>query len=172
MTIFLTGAVRLVPQEEILREGQVYANNGWTLKDPTTHKVAITIKEQDIEALAQFLRNKKRDDKPSRWTDRNGNQREDQTVTLYLKGTEMAGNWVRLRAALNDGQQAAAGSAPRNRPSPPIRRGPGNPPPAPVQPSPAPAAAAATPALPLSDPFAAAPGSSTDASDDNAALPF
>lgn len=125
--IFLSGAIRTTSQQELLREGEVYAERGWELKDPTTHSVAITIDEGDIDALAAYLHQRPRDKRLKTWTDRSGQQHQTRTVTLYLKGTEMAGNWVRLRAALSlpSEQQPVAGAshAPaRQRPEPPVRR--------------------------------------------------
>lgn len=124
--IFLSGAIRIATPQELQREGEVYAQRGWELKDPTTHNVSITIDEQDIEALAEYLRQRPRDKRSRAWTDRRGIQHEARTVTLYLKGTEMAGNWVRLRATLDpeamDPQPSSSPAVGRARPAPPVRR--------------------------------------------------
>lgn len=170
--IHLSGAIRIATQQELEREGQIYAERGWELKDPTTHNVSITINEDDIEALATFLRERPRDKRARVWTDRRGIQHEARTVTLYLKGTEMAGNWVRLRAALNPqlDHQPTAAAAGRPKAAPPVRRTP---------PAPGPTAPARplTPAVPPPSMGWAAPQtrpetppSFTDDSDDE--LPF
>jgi len=125
--IYLSGSINLCSQADLEREAEFFATNHWELKDPTTHRVAVTVDESDIDALAQFLRNKPRDRKPKVWTDRNGEQHQAQTVTFFLNGTEMTGNWTRLRARLDpDGQSnlPQTGSAPtrQGRAAAPIRR--------------------------------------------------
>lgn len=171
--IHLSGAIRIATQQELQREGDIYAQQGWELKDPTTHNVSITVNEGDIEALARFLRQRPRDKRSRVWTDRRGIQHEDRTVTLYLKGTEMAGNWVRLRAALDPDAHAPQASQPpagaeRPRPAPPVRRsstGAAVAPAAPAAPTPEPSMAwAAPPARPETP-----PSFSSDADDE---LPF
>lgn len=124
--IYLSGSINLVPQTELQREAELFARNGWELKDPTTHKVSITIAERDIEAFCQYLRNRSRDRKPKIWTDRHGQEHQEQTVTFYLNGSEMTGSWTRLRARLDPQSKPAAsadGAGPgRQRQAPPVRR--------------------------------------------------
>ena len=141
MTIFLTGSIKLLAQEEIQREAERYAQNGWEYRDPTTHRVSVQIAQDDIEAFCNYLRNRPLDRQPKRWSDRDGNEHQTSTVTFFLNGSEMTGNWIRLRSALNTTPQAApqAAAAPvsqaRRTPAPPpVRRSPAAaPPPAPAQ---------------------------------------
>lgn len=126
--IYLSGAIRIATEQELMREAEVYAQRGWTLKDPTTHNVSITLDEDDLDAFASYLQQRPRDKRLRIWTDRHGVQHEARTVTFYLKGTEMAGNWVRLRASVGSqptqlpDQPAPAPDRPRA--APPIRRTP------------------------------------------------
>lgn len=125
MTIYLSGAINLVSQEELKREAEVYAQNGWEYRDPTTHKVSVQIAQRDIEAFCDYLRNRPVDRKPKVWRDRDGNEHQEPTVTFYLNGSEMTGTWIRLRSSLRTTPQAvaqqpsAAGHAPA-----PVRRAP------------------------------------------------
>jgi hypothetical protein len=97
--IYLSGSIKLLSQAERQRQADVYARNGWELKEPSTHRVSITLDETDIDAFCQYLRGRPRDHKM--WTDRNGQQHQSQTVTFFLNGCEMTGNWTRLRAGLD-----------------------------------------------------------------------
>lgn len=139
MTIFLTGSIKLLGQEEIQREAERYAQNGWEYRDPTTHRVSVTIAQADIEAFCDYLRNRPVDRQPKVWRDRDGIEHQAPAVTFFLNGSEMTGNWIRLRSALHstpqDSPQAGAATTPQ-----PVRRAPA---PAPVRRSPAPAAPAA-----------------------------
>ena len=114
--IYLSGAINLRTVEEMQREADIYQQNGWTLRDPTTHRVTVSIDEKDIEAFCAYLRNKPRDERMKTWTDRNGQQQQARTVSFYLNGTEMTGNWVRLRSRLDpvaqNSRPAAPGAAP------------------------------------------------------------
>lgn len=107
MTIFLTGSINLLAQEEIQREAERYAQNGWEYRDPTTHRVSVQIAQEDIDAFCDYLRNKIPDRKPKVWRDRDGNEHQTQTVTFFLNGSEMTGNWIRLRSALHTTPQAS-----------------------------------------------------------------
>lgn len=174
--IHLSGAIRIATEQELMREGEVYAQRGWTLKDPTTHNVSITVNEDDIEDLAAYLRQRPRDKRSRAWTDRRGIQHEARTVTLYLKGTEMAGNWIRLRAAIDPqapqpvSQASATGE--RQRPAPPVRRA------ATPQAAPAPAQSPAAALEPVDPSLAWActpdrpPVYTADGDDDDDELPF
>lgn len=132
MTIFLTGSIKLLGAEEIQREAERYAANGWEYRDPTTHRVSVQIAREDIDAFCDYLRNRPLDRQPKVWRDRDGNEHQTPTVTFFLNGSEMTGNWTRLRSALNSTPQAspqpgaAPGQAsPRRTPAPaPIRRSP------------------------------------------------
>lgn len=176
--IYLSGAINLVPQAELQREAELFARNGWELKDPTTHKVSITIAEQDIDAFCQYLRNRPRDRKPKVWTDRQGQEHQAQTVTFYLNGTEMTGSWTRLRGRFDPqakppavGGGSAVGAT-RSRPAPPVRRVSTPQPPADgFVPAPAVAAAAAVPAASPAAQWTAQP-SWNSAGDDDEDIPF
>jgi hypothetical protein len=127
--IYLSGSINLCNQAELQREAELYARNGWELKDPTTHRVSVTIDEADIDAFCQYLRSRPRDRKPKIWTDRDGQQHQVQTVTFFLNGTEMTGNWTRLRARIDPTARPAAAQAPATgqrqaRTAPPVRRSP------------------------------------------------
>lgn len=127
--IYLSGAINLSSQADLQREAELFARNGWELKDPTTHRVSITIDEGDIDAFCQFLRSRPRDRKPKIWTDRNGQQHQAQTVTFFLNGTEMTGNWTRLRGRLDPNarpgtSQGTAAPQPQARTASPVRRPP------------------------------------------------
>jgi hypothetical protein len=132
MTIFLSGAINLVSQEELQREADLYAANGWEYRDPTTHKVSVQIAQQDIEAFCDYLRSRPVDRRPKVWRDRDGNEHQEPTVTFDLNGSEMTGTWIRLRSKLNTTQQASppaaaatsAPAAPVRRAAAPVRRAP------------------------------------------------
>lgn len=118
MTIYLSGAINIVSQEELQREAEVYATNGWEYRDPTTHKVAVQLAHRDIEAFCEYLRSRPLDRRPKVWRDRDGNEHREETVSFYLNGSEMTGTWIRLRAKLNtqaqgqgQAQSPATGSA-------------------------------------------------------------
>lgn len=110
MTIYLSGAINLVSQEELQREAEVYATNGWEYRDPTTHKVAVQLAHRDIEAFCEYLRSRPLDRRPKVWRDRDGNEHREETVSFYLNGSEMTGTWIRLRAKLNTQAQGQAQS--------------------------------------------------------------
>lgn len=123
MNIYLSGAINLVSQEEIQREADLYAQNGWEYRDPTTHKVSVQIAQRDIEAFCDYLRNKPLDRRPRVWRDRDGHEHQEPTVTFYLNGIEMTGTWIRLRSKLNTTPQpAAAPATPARRAPAPLRR--------------------------------------------------
>lgn len=115
--IYLSGAINLRTVEEMQREADIYQQNGWTLRDPTTHRVTVSIDEKDIEAFCDYLRNKPRDERLKTWTDRNGQQRQSRTISFYLNGTEMTGNWVRLRSRLDSTVQSNQNSRPAPAPA-------------------------------------------------------
>jgi|GEM_PF-6111092 hypothetical protein len=129
MTIYLTGSINLLSQEQIQREAERYAANGWEYRDPTTHRVSVQVAQEDIEAFCDYLRNRPLDRQPKVWRDRDGNQHQTPTVTFFLNGSEMTGNWIRLRSALNSTPQASpqVGAATTSQP---VRRTPA---PAPVR---------------------------------------
>ena len=177
--IYLSGAINLSSQADLEREAELFARNGWELKDPTTHRVSVTIDEADIDAFCQFLRSRPRDRRPKVWTDRNGQQHQAQTVTFFLNGTEMTGNWTRLRARLDpDAQIAAAQGATAGvrqaRTAPPVRRSPTPPPQAqangfPQSSAPHAAAATATPVAEATPTWNSQPSWDQDDDDD---VPF
>jgi hypothetical protein len=103
--IFLTGSINTASQSDMEREASVYQQNGWEFRDPTTHKVAVTIAEDDIEEFCEHLRSLPRDKRLKEWTDRSGVTHKTQTISFYLKGTEMSATWVRLRGRLDNRSQ-------------------------------------------------------------------
>lgn len=144
MTIYLSGAINLVSQDELQREAGIYAQNGWEYKDPTTHKVSVQIAQRDIEAFCDYLRNKPVDRRPRVWRDRDGNEHQEPTVTFFLNGSEMTGTWIRLRSSLKTTPQGLGEAAAASTPTPaPVRRTP-----APVRRAPATASTPAPAAVP------------------------
>ncbi len=125
--IFLSGSINLSTQQELQREAEFFSRNGWELKDPTTHRVSVTIAQEDIEAFCDYLRSKAPDRKPKVWRDRNGVEHQAPTVTFFLNGTEVTGTWTRLRARLDPQAQQRQAQAPaptRTSAAPPVRRSP------------------------------------------------
>lgn len=125
--IFLSGSINLSTQQELQREAEFFSRNGWELKDPTTHRVSVTIAREDIDSFCEYLRSKAPDRKPKVWRDRNGVEHQAPTVTFYLNGTEVTGTWTRLRARIDPQAQPAkaSASAPARSAAPaPVRRAP------------------------------------------------
>lgn len=126
MTIYLSGAINLVRPEEIQREADLYSQNGWEYKDPTTHKVSVQIAQRDIDAFCDWLRSRPADRRPKVWRDRDGNEHQEPTVTFYLNGSEMTGSWIRLRSRLNtnapEPAQMQSTAGPVRRAAAPVRR--------------------------------------------------
>jgi len=129
--IYLSGSINLMGPQELQREAELFSRNGWELRDPTTHKVSVTIAQEDIEAFCDYLRSRPADRKPKVWRDRNGVEHQAPTVTFFLNGSEMTGTWTRLRARLDPAaqpRQSAPASAAPSTTAPPVRR-----PPAPIR---------------------------------------
>lgn len=110
--IFLNGSINIATAEELQREADYYAQQGWELRDPTTHQVRLQIAREDIDALCAYLKALPADRKPKVWTDRKGERHEAEAVSIRLKGTEMAGNWTKLRACLDERKIPAAEPSP------------------------------------------------------------
>jgi hypothetical protein len=127
--IYLSGSINLMSQQELQREAELFSRNGWELRDPTTHRVSVTIAQEDIDAFCDYLRNRPADRKPKVWRDRNGEEHQASTVTFFLNGSEMTGSWTRLRARLDPSAQprqsdTTTTTAARPAPHPPVRRAP------------------------------------------------
>lgn len=123
--IFLSGSINLCTQQELQREAEFFSRNGWELKDPTTHRVSVTIAQEDIEAFCDYLRSKAPDRKPKVWRDRNGVEHQAPTVTFFLNGTEVTGTWTRLKARLDPQAQQRQAQPPlpaRQSTPAPVRR--------------------------------------------------
>lgn len=128
MTIInLSGAVNACTVEDMQQEADRYATNGWTLRDPTTHKVSVSIAVKDVEAFCEWLRSQPADRIPKAWSkDSDGRIIKEPSISFYLDGSEVTGSWTRLRSRINTDQRPApAGSAPAPRRNPaPVRRDP------------------------------------------------
>lgn len=107
--IFLSGFIDFLSQEDQNREAELYASNGWDLKDPSSHKVRIIIEDKDIDAFCEYIKSLPYDKKPRQWTDRNGETHISQTVSFSMKGSQLAGNYVKLRATLKSQQERNGG---------------------------------------------------------------
>lgn len=132
--IFLTGSVNRLTPQQMQQEAERYQANGWKQREASTHSVRVTIAIEDIEAFCSYLRALPPDNKPKVWTDRNNERHEVPACSFWLRGVEIAGNWIRLSAALNDqpfdrpssapatSTASAAASASRRLAPPPVRR--------------------------------------------------
>jgi hypothetical protein len=110
--IFLNGSINRLSQQQIEQEAAAYEANGWELRDSTSHNVRITIAVEDIPAFCEYLQQLPLDQKPKVWTDRRTGERlEAPAVSFYLKGVEMAGNWISLKAGLKNRDNRAQPSA-------------------------------------------------------------
>lgn len=115
--IFLTGSVNRLTPQQMQQEAERYQANGWEQREANTHSVRVTIAMDDIEAFCSYLRALTPDNRPKVWTDRNGERHEAPACSFWLRGVEIAGNWIRLSAALNDRASDRPSPAP-----PPVRR--------------------------------------------------
>lgn len=106
--IYVSGFLNVLSQEEQQREADKYAENGWELKDPSSHNVRIIIDDKDLDRFCDHLKSLPFDKKPRTWTDRNGETHTYQTVSFYMKGSAIAGNHIKLRAAIKDQQAPGA----------------------------------------------------------------
>lgn len=132
--VFLQGSVNVCTAEQMQREAERAAAYGRELRDPTTHTVAITIAQQDVEAFCEYVRNLPADRVGRGYCEGpDGRTYKAPSVTFYLDGTEVTGTWTRLRKRIDTAAgggpgAAASGAAPqrfgRGRPAPPIKRGP------------------------------------------------
>lgn len=129
--IFLTGSVNRLTPQQMQQEAERYQANGWEQREANTHSVRVTIAMDDIEAFCSYLRQLTPDNKPKVWTDRNNQRHEAPACSFWLRGVEVAGNWIRLAAALrersadrpSESVAPAASTAASRRPAPaPMRR--------------------------------------------------
>lgn len=132
--IFLTGSVNRLTPQQMQQEAERYQANGWEQREANTHSVRVTIAMDDIEAFCSYLSALTPDNRPKVWTDRNGERHEAPACSFWLRGVEIAGNWIRLSAALNDrpsdrpslapaaSTASATASASRRPAPPPVRR--------------------------------------------------
>lgn len=142
--IYLHGSINLASQEDLQREAERFAANGWELRDPTTHKVSISIAQRDIDAFCDYLRSRPLDQKSKVWRrDSDGNEHQDPSITFYLNGSEITGTWIRLRSRLRTDAAPAPASAPAGASQPARAARPATP--APVRRAASPAAQPARP---------------------------
>lgn len=132
--IFLTGSVNQLTPQQMQQKAERYQANGWEQREANTHSVRVTIAMDDIEAFCSYLRALTPDNRPKVWTDRNGERHEAPACSFWLRGVEVAGNWIRLSAALSDrtsdrslpapaASTASATATASRRPAPaPVRR--------------------------------------------------
>ena len=119
--IFLSGSINELSQSDQQQEADFYQQKGWALKDPTTHDVRIMIEDKDLDGFIEYLRALPLDKKPRVWKDRNGTEHVSETVSFRLKGTQMAGNWVKLRAAIKTQQDLSSPAHQQPRQTPQVR---------------------------------------------------
>ena len=115
----LGGSVNRLTPDELAAERARYEENGWRFPEGLTHKVRIQIPVDELEDFCAAAKQLRQDRKGM--YDRGAEGREAGTrpsVSLYLSGSEMAGNWISLwgrvgqqqqtyRAAVNQAQPAS-----------------------------------------------------------------
>lgn len=115
--IFLSGFINFLTQAQQQEEEARYIEKGWDLKEPSTHSVRIMIEASDLDAFCEHLKSLPLDKQTREWTDRNGQVHKSETVSIYLKGSQLSGNYVKLKAAIKT--QDAGQNRPGPRPSAP-----------------------------------------------------
>jgi len=121
--INLSGSINACSVEDMQREADRFADNGWTLRDPTTHTVSVSIAVKDLEAFCDYLRSRPQDRNPKAWSKApDGTIIKEPSVSFYLDGSEMTGTWIRLRSRIKTDGATAPSSA--STPTPTRRQAP------------------------------------------------
>lgn len=116
--IYVSGFFNETTPADRQREAELYDRNGWELKEQASHSARIIIDRQDIDAFCEYLHSLQPDKKLRSWTDRDGNQHDVETISLYFKGFE-SDRYVRLRGAFRNQEGPARFPA---KPAPQPRR--------------------------------------------------
>jgi hypothetical protein len=98
MTIKIQGSVNRLSADDLQRERDRYQEMGWEyFPEGLSHKVRVQVPLDQIDEFCEALKALRPDKKGIIQINRSTNEKiEIPSVSIYLSGSEMAGNWIKL----------------------------------------------------------------------------